>query len=601
MGEALFAIGLANTVFFSTDPNQSRWRVTGYLLLTFAPFLVAGPFIGPVLDRAKGGRKWVIFAAAIARAVLCLLLLRNLDDIYFYPEAFLMLVFSKVNLISKAALVPTTVNNDEELVEANSKLASLGAMSAVAGALVAGIAVVVVRIPFLKLDAGHAQTVAILGFGAVAFLAAAVQAWNLPKTQVAEQEPGEAERIELHSSGIFLAASATGLCRGIMGFLTFLLAFWVKNDEHPLVWIGVLVAAAQVGYFAGSFAAPVARRSVTEERMIQGSLAAMSLAAMATYFLLGLGDGLGGAAILAFTVGLTSNVLKQAFDSLVQRDAPDANRGRSFARFETRFQMWWAIGALLPVAMNIALWVGVLIIAAVSGFALVSYVLGLYELTEVVAGRRQPRQPKQKPWSPEALRARRKGAGTPEALTDIAPPSFEQPALAGKQPGVPLGPATAAATDPTAVDPTTDALFGQPDAPLPDVLYESPQGGLFDPAAPPPPKGPGYHRRQPGPASGASAGATGATEWAAVVPPEPSRFAPVHRVDSHDHGELDIVGLPDGTYAYRGTLGSEPEETPDQWLHAEPNWREPGSRPHRRDPGDRTTGELPAVDPPPDP
>ena len=39
------------------------------------------------------------------------------------------------------------------------------------------------------------------------------------------------------------------------------------------------------------------------------------------------------AALLSFGVGLASNAAKQAFDALVQRDAPDANRGRAFARF----------------------------------------------------------------------------------------------------------------------------------------------------------------------------------------------------------------------------------------------------------------------------
>jgi hypothetical protein len=38
-----------------------------------------------------------------------------------------------------------------------------------------------------------------------------------------------------------------------------------------------------------------------------------------------------------------------AFDSLVQRDAPGANHGRSFARFEGRFQLVWAVGAFLAV------------------------------------------------------------------------------------------------------------------------------------------------------------------------------------------------------------------------------------------------------------
>jgi hypothetical protein len=40
-----------------------------------------------------------------------------------------------------------------------------------------------------------------------------------------------------------------------------------------------------------------------------------------------------------------------AFDSLVQRDAPEAARGRTFARFETRFQLAWVGGAFVPAAI----------------------------------------------------------------------------------------------------------------------------------------------------------------------------------------------------------------------------------------------------------
>ena len=65
-----------------------------------------------------------------------------------------------------------------------------------------------------------------------------------------------------------------------------------------------------------------------------------------------------------------------AFDSLVQRDAPDANRGRSFARFELRFQIVWVVGAVIPVLITIPLTVGFLVIAAVAGFALFTYVAG---------------------------------------------------------------------------------------------------------------------------------------------------------------------------------------------------------------------------------
>jgi hypothetical protein len=80
--------------------------------------------------------------------------------------------------------------------------------------------------------------------------------------------------------------------------------------------------------------------------------------------------------VLAGAVGLAASTGKLAFDSIVQRDAPDAARGRSFDRFETRFQLLWVAGAFLPVVVPIPGSVGFLVIAATAGFAAVSYVLG---------------------------------------------------------------------------------------------------------------------------------------------------------------------------------------------------------------------------------
>jgi hypothetical protein len=51
----------------------------------------------------------------------------------------------------------------------------------------------------------------------------------------------------------------------------------------------------------------------------------------------------------AVSVGAASGRL--AFDSLVQREAPEAARGRTFARFETRFQLAWVGGAFIPSAI----------------------------------------------------------------------------------------------------------------------------------------------------------------------------------------------------------------------------------------------------------
>jgi hypothetical protein len=86
--------------------------------------------------------------------------------------------------------------------------------------------------------------------------------------------------------------------------------------------------------------------------------------------------GLTSAALLAAAVAVTAAGGKLAFDSIVQRDAPDANRGRSFARFETRFQLIWVVGAIIPVIIPIPAQIGYLLIASVAGFAAFTYWVG---------------------------------------------------------------------------------------------------------------------------------------------------------------------------------------------------------------------------------
>ena len=77
--------------------------------------------------------------------------------------------------------------------------------------------------------------------------------------------------------------------------------------------------------------------------------------------------------VAAFALAIGAAAGRLGFDSLLQRDGPDAVRGRAFARFETRFQVTWVIGGmfgLIPVAESI----GLFVLAGVLGFAAVSYV-----------------------------------------------------------------------------------------------------------------------------------------------------------------------------------------------------------------------------------
>ena len=360
-GDALIALALADSLFFSVDPSDARWRVALYLLLTMAPFALVSPLIGPALDRSQGGRRMMIIGAAAGRAIVCLFMVDDVDNVLLYPEAFAVLVMAKGYSVAKSALVPTVVADDAELVEANAKLSLLSGIS--------GFLAAIPGIALLKF--GGAPWV--LGLAALTFAFGAVVSLRIPRVAIATSPPDEAERAELRSGGIILAASGMGLLRAVVGFLTFLLAFVLRDDGAPSWWFGIVIAASMVGTLAGAFVAPIARRSMPEERILVGALGLVTLVGV---FVAAAG-GRASWAVLAGAVGFAASAGKLAFDAIVQRDAPDANRGRSFARFETRFQIAWVVGALIPVVLPLGATVGFLLLAGTAGFAVFTYVAGL--------------------------------------------------------------------------------------------------------------------------------------------------------------------------------------------------------------------------------
>lgn len=105
-GDTLFAISLAGSLFFSISPTAAKDKVLLYLLLTMGPFAIVAPALGPLVDRSRGARRAMVVASALGRVVLCPFIARDMHSLLLFPEAFLMLVLSKVYLVTKGALVP---------------------------------------------------------------------------------------------------------------------------------------------------------------------------------------------------------------------------------------------------------------------------------------------------------------------------------------------------------------------------------------------------------------------------------------------------------------------------------------------------------------
>ena len=59
MGDAALTVSLADTVF-AIPTDEARGQVAQFLALTMAPFALLAPFVGPLLDRFRHGRRWAI-------------------------------------------------------------------------------------------------------------------------------------------------------------------------------------------------------------------------------------------------------------------------------------------------------------------------------------------------------------------------------------------------------------------------------------------------------------------------------------------------------------------------------------------------------------
>ena len=358
-GDAVMIVALADSLFFDIDLDAARSRVLLFLVIGFAPFLVVAPLIGPLIDRVAGGRRFVIQVVALCRVVLTLLMAQYLDALALFPLVFASLVLQKTYAVSKSAIVPSTVRSEDELVEANSKLGLIAGITGAVAVVPAGILLQVV---------GSSAT---LVYGAIIFACALVAATRLSPDIVASDAVGATETRELHSSNIQLGAIAMTVLRGLVGFTFFHLAFWLRSQDQGTIWFAAVIGVSALASMVGNAVASMLRVRVREETMLTVALLVCAGAGLGVSVL----GGPVGAVVLAAVLNLMAALGRLNFESIVQRDAPGANRGRAFAVFETRFQLSWAVGAFVAVAVQVSGTIGFLIVGVVAVAASI-HVLG---------------------------------------------------------------------------------------------------------------------------------------------------------------------------------------------------------------------------------
>jgi hypothetical protein len=146
----------------------------------------------------------------------------------------------------------------------------------------------------------------------------------------------------------------------------------LRRADVSFLGLGLLVAVAAGGSLLGAVVTPRFRRRLREEGILVAALVSSGFAALLAgrYFSFPAAMGLVG------VFGVASGAAKVAFDSIVQRDVPEAAHGWAFARFESVLQLAWVVGGLIPLLITPGTSVGLVVCGVVANVVALAFVIG---------------------------------------------------------------------------------------------------------------------------------------------------------------------------------------------------------------------------------
>ncbi|MCK9893178.1 MFS transporter [Frankia sp. AgB32] len=451
-GDALVTVALAGSLFFSVPSGEARSKVAMYLLITMVPFALLAPVVGPLLDRVAHGRRTALAAICLGRGLLAWQLAGALTGLAVYPLALGLLVLSRAFGVARSAVTPRVAPPGLTLVKVNSRISLVNIVS---GAVVAPLGLGIAHIPFV----GYPW---VLRLCAIVYMIGVLLAFNLPRTvdSAAGEQPLRADalagsgrpalraRFRAALGALPVALRATLVLRGLVGFLTFYLAFLLRTKGGNNLWLGGLAVAAGVGSGLGVFVGGrLGRRRPEGILMLALVMAAGGcLGAAVTYTRF-------TSLVAALLATMAGSMGKLALDAILQRDIPETTRNSAFARSETALQLAWVAGGAC----------GLVELPGSAGFALAAAAVCLTLVLQAGALRRSRLAARDRRWS------------SPTPWADPVAPLGAAAAAMAPVPDQPLEPALA--REPTAGLPPDSAVaadaYGQSEqAAAPEIVGE---------------------------------------------------------------------------------------------------------------------------------
>ena len=397
--DAFVAVALAGTLFFSTSVDQARGRIALTLLITMAPFAVLAPFIGPMLDRVRDGRRYIMVGTLLARGLLCWGMagaVQHSDTVTLLPAAFGVLVLQKAYGVTRSSVTPRVLPARITLVSANARISLAALIASTVGVGVAA------GVSFLA-GGGTAGATWVLRVGTLVYLAAIALGIRLP-TRVDQHQPQPADpgagapgpgrpgpcrpgcqrrarprdpaggtapgsaggtaagapprrarwAATLRSVGPIVGEAMRGnaALRAFSGYMIFFLAFLLRTVHFPgtsdKLALGAMIAAAGAGGFIGTGIGALLKARAPHLILFVLLCASTAItAACAAFF------GLWAALVVALVAAFSQVLAKLALDSIVQREVPEEIRSSTLAASETIHQLAWVAGGLAGLAMSI--------------------------------------------------------------------------------------------------------------------------------------------------------------------------------------------------------------------------------------------------------
>ena len=365
-GDGMFQIGLATLFFFSPQNMATASGVATAFAVLLLPFTVVGPFAGPLLDRWR--RRQVLLLGNALRVVLTLTLATLMATVGVGPAVYVLaLVTLGVNRFLLAALsagLPRVVPR-EQLLLANTLTPTLGAVSAVAGAIVGFV------IGWL-VPAGPVKDGVVLAVAAAVLAVAAALALRLGRDELGPDRRSGPESLwrdvrattsDMVLGARYLVARRTpGLALGVMAahrflyglnFIALLLMSRNLFADPADTSAGLAVFATLTGLsFLGNGLA-IVLTPLAHERMRPSAWVTVCLGiAAVSQALLVTSGALAVVTAAAVLMGLGVQGAKIAVDTIVQRDTDDAFRGRAFALYDVLYNAAFVgAAALAAVAL----------------------------------------------------------------------------------------------------------------------------------------------------------------------------------------------------------------------------------------------------------